>query len=157
MTGLNDFKQKGSQFVSTYGYVLGCKKTGHKAYWWDFDVWKKEQEMYDMYPEMPVNKTHKMALAKWERMALNVPTQLSGAVILKRACTLLFNYIVDNNYFNKILFVNFTHDEINSEFPENLKDIWPKVVQDTMSEAAKEFYTELPFPAEASVGKYWIH
>ena len=41
---------------------------------------------------------------------------------MKLAITEFFNWIVDNGYFGKILLVNLTHDEINTEFPEELKE-----------------------------------
>lgn len=53
--------------------------------------------------------------------------------------------------------MNFTHDEINTEFPIELKDTYPKLVQDIMQKAAAKYYSKLPIPAEASVGEYWIH
>ena len=58
-------------------------------------------------------KEHFQAASKWDRMSLNIPTQGGGAIVLKEASIRLFNWIVDNNYFNKILLVNLTHDEIN--------------------------------------------
>ena len=39
-SGITKFKQIGSQFVRTHGYVLMCKSTGHKIYWEDFDKWR---------------------------------------------------------------------------------------------------------------------
>lgn len=82
---------------------------------------------------------------------------LGGAVVLKVAATNLYKWVVNNGYWGKILFVNFTHDEINSEFPEELKDTYPQVVSDIMQQAAAQFYHKLPIPAEPAVGEYWIH
>jgi hypothetical protein len=53
--------------------------------------------------------------------------------------------------------VNFTHDEINSEFPEELKDIYPNVVAQIMQDAAAKYYHKLPIPAVPEVGDHWIH
>jgi DNA polymerase I-like protein with 3'-5' exonuclease and polymerase domains len=89
-------------------------------------------------------------------MALNIPTQGGGAIVLKEAAIRLFDYIVDNNYFGKILLVNLTHDEINTEFPKDFTE-WPNIVSKTMEEAAAKYYTKLPIPAESSVGTCWIH
>ena len=77
--------------------------------------------------------------------------------MLKKAATALYKWVLDNGYWGKILFVNFTHDEINSEFPEELKDIYPNVVANIMQEAAAEYYHKLPIPAEPAVGSFWIH
>lgn len=103
-----------------------------------------------------VSMTFKAA-SKWHRLALNVPTQGGGAVVLKVAATNLYKWIVDNGYWGKILLVNLTHDEINTEFPEELKDTYPKLVSTIMEEAAAQFYHKLPIPAVPEVNTYWVH
>jgi hypothetical protein len=47
--------------------------------------------------------------------------------------------------------------EINSEFPVELKDVYPKIVEDTMAKAGAMFYHKLPLPAVAECGDHWIH
>lgn len=81
---------------------------------------------------------------------------MGGAIVLKEASIRLFNWIIDNGYFNKILLVNLTHDEINTEFPETLTE-WPNIVANTMKEAAAKYYVKLPIPAEPAVKTYWEH
>lgn len=171
MQGLNSFKIKGSKFVRSNGYVVAMPQTGHKSYWWDFEEWKERQasfnsefwENYKMYHKgtdsevANMVKKHFKAASKYDRLALNIPTQGGGAVVIKDAAIQLFNWIVDNNYFNKILIVNITHDEINSECPKELENTYPKMVADIMEKAAAKYYTKLAFPAEASVGTHWIH
>lgn len=87
--GITAFKQKGSKFVRQNGYVLICQYTGHKMYWWDWEKWKEEQESFteqfweeyrqyhkgtnDEIAQM-VSRHFKVA-SKWDRMALNGPTQ----------------------------------------------------------------------------------
>ena len=58
---------------------------------------------------------------------------------------------------NYLAGVNLTHDECNSEFPEELKDTYPKMVAEMMEAACAKYYHKLPIPAEASVGDHWIH
>ena len=171
MQGLNSFKIKGSKFVRSNGYVIAMPQTGHKSYWWDFEEWKERQasfnsefwENYKMHHKgtdsevANMIKKHFKAASKYDRLALNIPTQGGGAVVIKDAAIQLFNWIVDNNYFNKILIVNITHDEINSECPKELENTYPKMVADIMEKAAAKYYTKLAFPAEASVGTHWIH
>jgi DNA polymerase I-like protein with 3'-5' exonuclease and polymerase domains len=182
MTGLASFKIRGSKEVRNKGYVLIMKDTGHKQYWWDWKEWKKRQasftpEFWDNYriikeqwkktephdfwepipEEIKMVKKHFEAVSTWDRAALNSPTQGGGAIVLKTAIVNLFNWVIDNNYFNKILFCNFTHDEINTEFPKELKDTYPNIVSKIMQDAAAKFYHKLPIPAEASVGDHWIH
>jgi DNA polymerase I-like protein with 3'-5' exonuclease and polymerase domains len=64
---------------------------------------------------------------------------------------------VDNGYFGKILIVNITHDEINSECPKEISEEYASLVTSIMEQAAAKYYHKLPFPAEASIGDCWIH
>ena len=77
--------------------------------------------------------------------------------MLKEAAIALYKWVIDNGYWGKVLFVNFTHDEINSEFPEELKDIYPNVVAQIMQDAAAKYYHKLPIPAVPEVEKFWKH
>lgn len=170
-SGIAKFKEKGSQFVRSHGYVLMNPITGHKMYWWDWKHWKEVQdsftpefwEEYKTYHkgtgdniEQEV-KQHFKAASKWDRMALNAPTQNTGVDILKTAATELFNWIVDNNYFGKILLCALVHDEQLLEFPEELKDTFPKLLEDIMLKAAAKFCKSVPIPAEAEVSDHWVH
>ena len=170
MTGLANFKRIGSQSVRKLGYVEAHPLTGHKCYWWDHQKWLERQasftsEFWDNYKLYHKGtdsavakevKEHFQAASKWDRMSLNIPTQGGGAIVLKEASVRLFNWIVDNNYFNKILLVNLTHDEINSEFPKEVTE-WPSIVAKTMQDAAAKYYYKLPIPAEAEVSTCWVH
>lgn len=170
--GVTKFKQFGAKEVKEKGYVLICKYTGHKMYWWDWKEWKDFQDKtkadgyWDEYrriknynPEdsrvIDVKRKFK-ASSKWERMALNGPTQGTGVIILKDSMIALFNWIVDNNYFNKIKLCAAVHDELCIEFPEELTT-FPKFLENLMQQSAARYCKSLPIPAEASVGKFWIH
>jgi DNA polymerase-1 len=172
MTGLKSFKEKWSKFVLDNGYMPILPDTGHRGYWHDWEHWKEVQasytkEFWDNYKQYHKStgddvckevKQHFQAKSKWcDRMSLNLPTQGGGAVVLKEAATTLYKWVVDNGYWGKILFVNFTHDEINSEFPEELKDIYPQLVAKIMQEAAAKYYHKLPIPAEPEVALFWKH
>lgn len=167
--GIAKFKAEGSKAVRQNGYVLMCKYTGHKMYWWDHNKWLERQksftsdfwEEYRLYHKntgdavaMEVRE-HFQAASKWDRMALNAPTQNTGIVILKDSITSFFNYIVDNNLFEKVKIVALVHDEANIEYPEDLNmDV---ILKKCMEESAAKYCKSLPIPAEAAVGKYWIH
>ena len=167
--GIAKFKSEGSKAVRKNGYVLMCKYTGHKMYWWDHNKWLERQKSFtqefweeyrnyhkgtgDNIAEM-VTK-HFKAASKWDRMALNAPTQNTGVIILKDAITNFFNYIVDNNLFNVVKIVALVHDEANIEYPKELP--MDKVLKSFMEESASKYCKSLPIPAEASVGEYWIH
>lgn len=82
---------------------------------------------------------------------------MTGACITKKACTDLFNWIIDNDYFDKIKIVCVVHDEIVCEFPESLKDSFPKTLESIMEKAADEYCKSVPIPAEAEVSDHWVH
>lgn len=77
--GITEFKKKGSAFVRKYGYVLICEHTGHKLYWEDFKKWREIEDLpeyiYKREYSSEERKEHEGAAAKWDRMALNAPTQ----------------------------------------------------------------------------------
>ena len=169
--GIADFKTKGSKFVREHGYIVMCKYSGHKMYWWDHQQWLDRQKSYDIAFWSQYKDFHKgtgdaiaqevsmhfKAASKWDRMALNGPTQGSGIVILKIAMTDFFNWIVDNGYFKTIELSALVHDEANIIYPKELHNIAPKKLKECMEKAASIICTKLSIPAEASVGSYWIH
>lgn len=182
MKGLAEFKKKSSMLVKQRGYVLIHPLTGHKLWWWDIDKWRKERDSYDdafwnnyrtvkakyleeikkgnkvsMPSIMKEVKNHFQVSSLYDRYALNAPTQGSCAIVIKDAMITLFRWIVENGYFRKVLIVNVTHDEANTEFPEELKDTYPKMVSQIMQDAAAKYFKKLPIPAEPEVGNCWIH
>ena len=169
--GISEFKKKGSEFVRKNGYILMCKYSGHKMFWWDHDKWlerqkKFTQEFWEEYRDKHKNtgdrialevKHHFQAAAKWDRMALNAPTQGSGIVILKIAMTNFFKWIVEKGYFGKVELSALVHDESNIIFPEELKDIVPPMQQKCMEDAAALVCKKLPIPAPYDVEHFWKH
>lgn len=171
MQGLASFKEYSSKRVRELGYVEVNRETGHRIHWYDWPQWKARQERFtrEFWEDYKTHhkgtndniaimvRNHFKAASSWDRMALNGPTQGGGAICLKEAATELFNWIVDNGYFNKILIVNLTHDEINSEFPKELKNTYPSLVANIMKKACAKYYHKLPIPAEAEVSDHWVH
>ena len=169
--GISEFKKKGSEFVRKNGYILMCKYSGHKMFWWDHDKWlerqkKFTQEFWEEYRDKHKNtgdrialevKHHFQAAAKWDRMALNAPTQGSGIVILKIAMTNFFKWIIEKGYFGKVELSALVHDESNIIFPEELKDIVPPMQQKCMEDAAALVCKKLPIPAPYDVEHFWKH
>jgi len=169
--GISKFASEGSKFVRQNGYIVINKFTGHKLWWWDHDKWLERQKRFnepgfwDVYKQkhkgtgdtiaMEVRE-HFQAASKYDRLARNCPTQGSGACITKLACINLFNWIVVNNYFNKIKLVAVVHDEICCEYPKELID-FPKLLEKTMEEASTHYCKFSKIPAESSVGICWIH
>ena len=87
--GIADFKAKGSKFVREHGYIVMCKYSGHKMYWWDHKEWLERQKSFthEFWEEYRTKhkgtgdaiarmvSTHFKAASKYDRMALNAPTQ----------------------------------------------------------------------------------
>ena len=169
--GIAEFKKKGSEFVRKNGYILMCRYSGHKMFWWDHDKWLERQktftqEFWEEYREHHKGtgdmvaqevRQHFQAASKWDRMALNAPTQGSGIVILKIAMTNFFKWIVEQGYFGMVEIAALVHDESNVVFPEELKDIVPTMQSKCMEEAAALICTKLPIPAKPDVGMWWKH
>lgn len=169
--GIKQFKECGSRAVRQNGYVLINPITGHKMYWWDWQQWKEEQQKYTsefwddykMYHKGTGDeiaqevKHHFQVQSKYDRMALNAPTQGTGAIIIKTAAINLLYWIVNNNLFGKVKLCAMVHDELLVEFPENLKDTFPHILEDIMFNAAAFYCKKVPIPAEAEVSDHWVH
>ena len=169
--GIAEFKKKGAEFVRKNGYILMCKYSGHKMFWWDHSKWLERQKTFtqEFWEDYRVNhkgtgdliaqevREHFQAASKWDRMALNAPTQGSGIVILKIAMANFFHWLVSQGYFGKVEIAALVHDESNVIFPEELKDTVPLMQQKCMEEAAALICTKLPIPAKPDVATYWRH
>lgn len=68
----------------------------------------------------------------------------------------MFNWVIKNGYFGKVLLCALVHDEANWEYPENLEDV-PKMLKYFMEKSADKYCKSLPIPADVSIGKFWIH
>ena len=169
--GMTAFAKKGAAFVRNNGYIIINPQTGHRLNWWDWQQWKEDQERYNQpgfWEDYKANhkdtgdavalevRHHFQAASKYDRLARNVVTQGTGAIILKSAMTTLFNWIVDNGYFSVVHICVAVHDEINCDYPESLED-FPKILETTMENAAAKYCKSLPIPAEASVDDHWVH
>ena len=169
--GMTAFAKKGAAFVRSNGYILINPQTGHRLNWWDWNQWKERQSRYSepgFWDDFKANhkgtgdalaievRQHFQAASKYDRLARNVVTQGTGAIILKSAMTTLFNWIVDNGYFNIIHICVAVHDEINCDYPKELES-FPKTLETIMEEAAAKYCKSLPIPAEAEVDLFWRH
>ena len=56
--GIADLKQEVPSLLKTMVYLI-CKYTGHKLYWWDWEVWKERQasllQFWDEYRVIKAN------------------------------------------------------------------------------------------------------
>lgn len=168
--GIADFKKRGSAFVRKNGYVLMCKYTGHKMYWYGHNEWLEEQKSYTPEFWEDYRQHHKgtgdsvaRAVSEhaktgsyWDRMALNSVTQGTGAVCMKDACIDFYHWILKNNLFGIVKICDLIHDEICIEYPESMPEVGD-ILEKTMENSTAKYCKAVPIPAEKAVGKYWIH
>lgn len=169
--GITAYKEKGSKFVRSHGYIVISPITGHKMYWWDWQLWKEENteftpEFWDEYKQYHKGtndevaqkvRHHFQVQSKYDRMALNTPTQGTGACIIKTAAINLFKWIMQNNMFGKVKLCAMVHDELLVEIPEDIKNTFPHILEGIMLKAAAIFCKKVPIPAEAEVSDHWVH
>lgn len=168
--GTTEFARKGSAFVRKNGYILMCKLTGHKMYWYDHKDWLKRQqsftqefwEDYRLHHKGTGDEIAKMvsmhfkAASKWDRLARNAPPQGTSAVMTKDAVLSIFNWIVDNGFFGRILYCAMVHDETCWEYPEEVEE-FPNIVSQMMEASAAKYCKLIKIPAIADSGDHWIH
>ena len=169
--GMTAFAKKGAAFVRSHGYIIINPITGHRLNWWDWDKWKERQKMFNQpgfWDDFKAHhkgtgdeialevRQHFQVASKYDRLARNVVTQGTGAIILKTAMTDLFNWIVENNYFGVIHICVAVHDELNCDYPQEAES-FPKVLKAIMENAAAKYCKSLPIPAVPEVGDHWIH
>lgn len=170
-SGMTAFAKKGAAFVRSHGYIIINPQTGHRLTWWDWDAWKERQKRFSapgFWDDFKAHhkgtgdalcmevRHHFQAASKYDRLARNVVTQGTGAIILKSAMTTLFNWIVDNGYFNIIHICVAVHDEINCDYPKEVEN-FPDILETIMEQAAAKYCKSLPIPAEAQVASHWKH
>lgn len=168
--GIAAFKKKGSKEVREKGYIVMCKETGHKMYWYKHEEWLKTQQLFtpDFWEEYKLKhkgtgdsiakmvSEHSKEGAYWDRLALNSVTQGTGAICLKQSGIDFFKWIVDNGYFGKVLLCDLVHDEICIEFPKEHPEI-ADILKRIMEKAASLYCKSLPIPAEPETSIYWRH
>lgn len=173
MPGMVAFKKATAKFLLKNGYMVIHPQTGHRIYWPGWSTYKSEAERmdrqfwedYELYhkgkkndPVCEMVKKHRKQRASWlEKNVLNYPIQGGSAIVLKRAAAELFRWVVKNNYFNKIWFCVFVHDEIDVECPKELADICAAAMSKIMTDASAMYYKKLPIPATCDIDTYWKH
>lgn len=172
MPGMAEYKKRTGKFLRENGYIVINPYTGHRVYWPKWASWKAQQDRFDRHFWEDYNMNHKgtgdsvCQMVKkhmseghdwFEKNVLNYPIQGGCAIVLKQATADLFEWIVKNGYFNKILLCVLAHDEIDCECPEDIADSFSTKLESIMEEAAAKYYKRLPIPAECSRGDHWIH
>lgn len=162
--GIAKFQNYQKNFVVKNGYILISPITGHRAFWWDWEYWKQVQSSYtpEFWDEYKLYhkgtgdaiakkvSTHFKAKTKWEKNACNSPLQGCGAILFKVFNRMLFNWVLEKGYFNKVKFCVPVHDEINVECPQEIGEEVRETIQTIMQEAAKPFLQTLVLESDST-------
>ena len=76
-------------------------------------------------------------LGEIERAAKNMPIQGTGGEILKVSLKYIYDYIHNNNLFDKVKMIIEVHDSIDCGVREDFTVEWAKIQSELMEQAAK--------------------
>lgn len=161
------------------GYILLNPITGHKAYIYDWESLKQDQESFkelnfwEHYRDMKKNDPQCYTVEKVrhffkrksasEKQSINYPIQATGSMCLRLSLIHFFYYLRDNNLLGIVKICVCPYDEINCEAPESIAEDIAKVLYDCMVKAGSYFCTRCKLDADISRLKdnslptYWIH
>jgi DNA polymerase-1 len=106
--------------------------------------------------------TGRVVVAEKINAILNYQDQGTGAEIALNAISILSNYSYkggEKKDYNKYL-VNFVHDELIYDYPEEMEGEMEWVIEHAMRQSANELVGHrynLEFEVESSTGDFWIH
>ena len=147
-------------FISDYAKLLEEKK------WMSTLDWEYYRQMKKEYPDCDtVQKVRHFFKRKAdsERQSINYPIQATGSMCLRVALINFFNYICDNNLFEKVKITITPYDEINCEAPEAIAEEVAQEVHKDMVKSGAIFCTRCTLDADmsrlkdGSLPTYWIH
>jgi len=116
----------------------------------------KNEDEYNLYKSLKsaVSGFFKLK-SEYQRLCLNNPVQVRGAMMIKLATVLVFEWIEKNNLFWKVLIDNSIHDELVLESIEELAEKTKEALQKFMIQAGNHYLKNLSIEAEASIGESW--
>ena len=141
-------------------YLLGFPKYTELArqidrhFWTEYREEKKAQS--ERFREMKkVVQDYFYFKGEIERKSLNYPIQGSSAEITKISCIYIFDYIIENDLFGIVKFVNTVHDENVLECPLEIADQVSVKVREFMCAAGNLFCKRVPLVADPEQSLYW--
>jgi DNA polymerase I-like protein with 3'-5' exonuclease and polymerase domains len=172
--GLKKYFDKAKKEGLQKGYILISPLTGRKSYifgWREYlELNKKmDRKFWDRWKWLKLREpgsdeclAMKAQISKYfqikgeiERKSLNYPIQGQSAEISKLAGILLFNWIKENKYQNKVLIANAIHDEYVLDVPEELAEECKKQLKFCMEEAGKPYCQRIPLKADVKIAANW--
>lgn len=147
---LKEFFDKTINESMSRGFIIIDEITNRKFYFKEFDKLNsyKENKEFSKYYSLK---------GKYERACLNYIIQGAAGSITKLASIYFYNWIKDNNLWDKVAITNLVHDEIHVECEENMSSIVAKALEEAMVKGGKLWCTRVPLNAEAAITDYWSH
>lgn len=161
------------------GYILLNSITGHKAYIYDWESLKQDQESFkedgfwEHYREMKKTDPQSYTVEKVrhffkrksaaEKQSINYPIQATGSMCLRLSLIHFFYYLRDNNLLGKVKICVCPYDEINCEAPDDIAEDIAKVLYNCMVKAGSYFCTRCRLDADistledGSLPNHWVH
>lgn len=161
------------------GYILLNPITGHKAYIYDWESLKQDQESFkeagfwDHYRDMKKTDPQSYTVEKVrhffkrksasEKQSINYPIQATGSMCLRLSLIHFFYYLRDNNLLGTVKICVCPYDEVNIEAPEAIAEDIAKVLYNCMVKAGAYFCTRCKLDADisrledGSLPTYWVH
>lgn len=161
------------------GYILLNPMTGHKAFIYDYEDLKRDQQSFkepgfwDYYREMKqdapscdtvqrVKHFFKRKSAS-EKQSINYPIQATGSMCLRFSMIYFFDYIREHNLLERVKICVTPYDEINCEAPEEIAGEIAKKLYECMVKAGAVFCTrckldaDISYLPDGSLPDHWVH
>lgn len=155
------------------GYILLNPITGHRAHIYDAaelqethkkiqepGFWEYYQNLKKGHPQSEIVQEvrhYMQRKAASEKQSINYRIQNRGAMCFKLSSIKLFNWIIKNNYQDRVKMCVPVHDEFNLEAPEAIKEEVGKVLVNCMIEGAKPFCPNVFLGADIDINDHWVH
>ena len=181
-SGLRDYQAFRKKDVMEKGYILLSPISLYRAHIYDWDklsACKKEftsefWRKYKLIPrdsvtnrKSPRNSTEqdmcdKVSMfakrrAASEKQSVNYPIQHAGAMCFKLSGIYFFNWLVENNLFDKVKLVIGAHDEWDCECPADIAMGVANKLKECMEKSGAIFCTRAFLTADIEIGDCWIH
>lgn len=171
---LKQYFEYQKNFVLTNGYVLMNKISKRKTFIENFDLYQEElkaldQDFWTKYRLLKSSNSPEFLPMKervsnffrmkgaMERMSLNYPIQGTAGDQTKLAGIYLYEKIKANGHLGLIRIVNFIHDEILIETPNDLAEDYAFYLRQAMEKAALVFCKTVELKADPAISKSWEH
>ena len=117
-----------------------------------FPQWKYAKK----HVQAHVNKImYDKTLGAIERQSKNAPIQGSGGDMMKLAMVLVYEWIRENNYVDRINMVMQVHDQLDTECEAALSDMWAKELDALMGKAGNYIVTSGILKADTHISPRW--